>query len=119
MAGITGLTADAIRAARDFKIEALEVPAWGGTVFVRSLTLRDARVFQEVSAAAVSGTFNATDMVKIVAVSLCDEGGARLFTDAEIEDLAAKDLDAIRLVFDKAVQVIGLTKGGVEDEKKD
>lgn len=114
-----GLTAEQITAAKDFRIEPLEMPAWGGTVYVRSLSLRDGRVFQSVSASAAQGTFNIDDMVKIVAVTLCDADGRRLFSDDNIEALVEKGLDNIRVVFDKAVQVIGLTKSGVDEEKKD
>jgi hypothetical protein len=119
MTKMPGLTADQIRAARDYLIEPLDVPKWGGTVYLRSLSLQDARVFQNVSAAAAAGTFTTDDMVKVVAVCLCDENGTRLFDDNTVADLAAKDLDVIRQLFDKAVVVIGLSKQGVEDEKKE
>lgn len=113
------LTAEQIRAARDYLIEPLDVPKWGGTVYLRSLSLRDARVFQQVSVSAAEGTFTTDDMVKVVAVCLCDEHGTRLFGDEAIDELAAKDLDVIRQLFDKAVVVIGLSKQGVDDEKKE
>ena len=113
-----GLTADAIRNARDFKIDCVDVPAWGGSVYVRSIPLRDLKVFYDASGAAAEGTFGPDEMVRVVAICLCDESGVRLFSDDQVSELAEKDPDAIRVVFDAAVKIIGLSRSGIEDEKK-
>lgn len=114
-----GMTAEEIGQLRDFRVQSVDVPEWGGTCYVRSLSLRDAQVFQDVSAGAARGTFTTEDICKIVALTLCDEQGNRLFSQEQLDVLLERNFQAVKRLFDASMQVVGLTASGVAQEKKD
>lgn len=95
---MAGLSKAAILAAKDARIERFEVKEWGGDVFLRTLsgTERDAfeDSFLEEKRKAVRERF--------LVLTLCDEGGNRLFTDEEIAELGRKNSTILNRIFDKA-----------------
>lgn len=103
-----------ILAANDRRVQAVEVPEWGGPVFVRSLSLREVFEFErEVKAAA-------DDLARATAVQLAfylgDEAGARLLTADEAAPLMDRNPLVIRRIIDAAQALNGL--GAREDVEK-
>lgn len=94
------LTREQILAAVDRKIEPIEVPEWGGTVYVRSLSgsERDALEWQ-VKQAAESGALGQNARARFAASFICDESGSPLFTENDIEALGAKSGAALDRVW--------------------
>ena len=99
----------------DQKIEQVEVPEWGGTVFVRSLngTERDAYETEMVR----FGTDGKPKEVrlqnmraKLCALTICDETGNRLFSDKDVDALGEKNAAVLQKVFGVAQRLSGLTK---------
>lgn len=111
------LTADQILGASDSRTETVSVPEWGGDVKVRTLTGRERDSFE---ASIVSG--KAVNMVnvraKLVARTLCDDAGKRLFTDAQIEILGDRSARALDRVFAVAQRINGLSQQDVDDLAK-
>lgn len=102
------LTREAILAVQDRKVEAIEVPEWGGTVHMRSASIREWQ--RAVDAARLPD--DKLDGVKyasaVLAECLCDEAGNKLFTLADLEVIEGKSRIVVQRLFDKALALNGL-----------
>ncbi len=105
----------AILAANDVKTEKVEVPEWGGDVYVRTLSGTDRDAFEDAYSREKMKNFRARFLV----LTLCDDKGARLFADEEIEALGAKSNVVINRLFDKAWSFNAFTPAEVEELGKD
>lgn len=112
---MAGLSKAAILAAQDFKVEKVTVPEWGGDVFVRSLSGTERDAFEESYVENKTKSFRERFLV----LTLCDENGTRLFSDAEIADLGKKNSIVLNRVFDKAWAVNALRTEDVDALGKD
>lgn len=106
------LTREQILEADDLKNQSVDVPEWGGTVLVRSMTGADRDAF-EASMMTVDAEGNRkADMgnmrAKLVALTAVNEAGALLFVPADVERLALKSAGALERVFVVAQQLNGL-----------
>lgn len=99
---MSSLNRDAILAVQDRKIEAVEVPEWGGTVHLRTASVRGWQ--NAVDAARIDG--DKIDGVKyaaaVVAECLCDENGDSIFTAADIAAIEGKSRIVVQRLFDRA-----------------
>ena len=111
------LDKQAILGADDLPVTTVDVPEWGGQVGVRCMTGAERDEFeQSVSDASKNGKVNIRGLKgRLVGLTLCDEAGARLFTDAEIADLAKKSGAAIDRLFKAAQKLNHLTDDDVEE----
>lgn len=119
------LTKEAILAAPDLSTERVTVPEWGGDVLVRGLSGTERDAFeQDIVQLRREGKKTVKDMdlhnvrAKLVARSIVDEKGARLFEDGEIEALGQKSALALQRVFEVAQRLSGLTDEDVEELAK-
>ena len=117
------LTKQQILAADDTKRACLKVPEWGGEVFVRVMSGTERDMFEaEVYGSADrngSGKLNLRNVrAKLAALTLCDESGNRLFTDADIVELGKKSAAALDRVFTVAQHLNGFSDKDVEDLAK-
>jgi hypothetical protein len=81
------LTAGDILGAQDVQFETVEVPEWGGSVRLRSLTARQIAKFVD-SKREDSATL-------AVALSIVDADGNQQFTEADCERLKDRNISAI------------------------
>ena len=116
------LTKDQILSAQDVVIETIDVPEWGGSVNVRSITAAERG---QIEAAAATfkethgkGDFAKTFTLKFAALALCDERGARLFKDEEVSALAQKNASVISRIAEVAQRLSGFTKKDMEELEK-
>ena len=112
---MAGLSASQIIAADDFKIEAIEVPEWGGTVYVKSLRGTDRDAFEESLSKEKDKPFRSRFLV----MTLCDERGALLFKPEQVAALGEKSSLVLNRVFDAAWAIIYFTPEKVEELGKD
>lgn len=78
-----------------------------GTVYVRGLSLREYDGFEMVvTEAKRSGLI--TLRAELLVRTLCDERGARLFADGDVEALAGLDQVALEPAFQAAAELSGL-----------
>lgn len=110
------LNAEMILAATDIKskVEAVEVPEWGGTVYLRIMTAgeRDAHEIEWMVAKEKGG--GVSDFrTKMLVRCLCDAEGKRLFSDAQIEGLKQKSGEVVDRLWKKSMVVNGLTDAAV------
>lgn len=115
------LTRDQILAAPDLPREEVDVPEWGGSVLVSGLSGTDRDAF-EASIVEVQGSERKMDLenirAKLVARSIVDDAGQRLFSDADVRKLGAKSAVALQRVFEVAQRLSGLTPADVKELAK-
>jgi hypothetical protein len=116
------LTRDEILKADDLKTEDVNVPEWGGTVRIKTLTgnERDEYEFRMVGS---NGQDRDENIRKIRSYLLCavlvDEAGNLMFPAInDIERIGQKSSKALQRVFDRAAAMNGLNKEDVESLAK-
>lgn len=115
------LSRDAILAADDVQFEDVEVPEWGGKVRVKSLTgkERDALESSMIVGKGKNANVNLNNLrAKLVARSVVDEDGKRIFTDDDIAALGAKSAAALTRVYEVAQRLSGITQEDVDELTK-
>lgn len=109
------LTKDEILAADDAQLEKVHVPEWGDDVFIRALP-SDERAMFENQQQTQNGRINMVNIYARYAVLiLCDEKGARLFTDAEAGKLGRKSGAAIGRVFKAGIRLNAMSEDDVKE----
>ena len=110
------LTRDAILSVSDLATESVPVPEWGGDVLVKTLTGAERDAFEQACENAKKGKSIALKELKarLVAMAVCDERGAALFTAKDIPDLNKKNSKAIDRLFKAAQRLSGLSNDDVE-----
>jgi hypothetical protein len=106
------LTKTQIFEVADLQSQTVEVPEWGGSVLVRSMTGADRDAFESsLVTVAADGTRQA-DMTnlraKLVALTVVDEAHNRLFEVSDVARLALKSAAALERVFDAAQRLNGI-----------
>jgi len=121
MAKVKILTRDAILQAEDLPRELVEVPEWGGCVYVRTLTgtERDAFEASVVEQRGKSTKMNLRNIrAKLVALTVVDEEGNRIFSDADVGQLGKKSAVVLDRLFEVAQRLSGLKDEDVEELAK-
>ena len=88
----------AIMAASDVKLEKINVPEWGGDVYLKTLSGTERDAFEDAYSTDRMKNFRPRFLV----LTLCDKDGNRLFTDEEVATLGKKSSAVIAKLFDKA-----------------
>ncbi len=105
--------------ADDLPKELVEVPEWGGEVYVRTMSGTERDTFE----ATIMGEDYSERNYRNVRATLCsltmvDEEGNRLFTDNEVGALGKKSAAALQRVFNVAQRLNGLSNEDVDDLAK-
>ena len=115
------LTRDAILQVQDLPTERVHVPEWGGDVLVRALTGAERDRFEQ---SIVEQRGNSTRMnlqnirAKLVALTVVDEQGNRIFKDEDVKWLGNKSAAALDRIFEVAQRLSGLRDEDVEELAK-
>jgi hypothetical protein len=115
------LSREEILRADDLTRERLEVPEWGGALTVRAMTGAERDAFESAILTRRGQTFDVNMRnvrAKLAAWTVVDEAGARLFTEADVEQLSQKSAAALQRVFDVASRLSGLSRADVEELAK-
>lgn len=111
------LSKDQILAADDMGLLEINVPEWGGTVFVRVMTVGERDSYENdwmVNKSSGVENFRSKFLQRV----LCDESGELLFKADEINLLAKKSARAITRVWDAAMKHNALTDSDVDELAK-
>ncbi len=119
---MTLLTRDQILAAKDLPHEDVPVPEWGGTVRLRGLTgdERDAYELSIIAGQEAVSKGKLTDAhirSSLVALSIIDENGKRVFAESDIAALGAKSVAALDRCYAAAQRLSRLSKKDIEELK--
>lgn len=105
------LNRDSILSADDLPREEVQVPEWGGSVFVRTMNGSERDRFEhawrENPGRDVRG--------RVAALTICDETGKPLFTEADVARLGTKSSAALNRILAVSMRLSGLTKQDVEE----
>ena len=111
---MTILSKEAILQANDIKKVLVEVPEWGGQVYVRSMTAIQRDKFE----LAVQEKKIQNWRALIASQTICDENGNTLFNEQDINALSQKSASALSRVFDKAIELSRFTNEDIEELEK-
>jgi hypothetical protein len=108
------LSKSQILAARDHQVEKVDVPEWGGFVFVRVMTAGERDQFERKFTQDRYGNIRAY----VAAATVCDDEGNLLFEKADIDVLATKSGAAVDRLFDVALRINKLRKKDIDELEK-
>ena len=109
------LNRDQILGADDRKVEPVECPEWGGTVYVRSLSGAERDALELTVSAAFKAGGNAVNArARFAAAFLSDDKGGALFTDVDVEALGNKSAVALERVWNAGQRLNGIGEAAVE-----
>lgn len=97
--------------AKDIRTKAVEVPEWGGTYYVRVINGKAREAFEEALAAEQRMK---NFRMKFLILTLCDEDGGTILTEADIDALGERSSVVINRVFETAWAINGFTKEAVD-----
>ena len=106
------LSRDQILTADDIETREVDVPEWGGTVRLKSLTGRERDAFEASNRILRGKEFvpNPVDIrARLVIRALVDETGNRLFKDTEAGALGAKSGAVLDRLYDIVAEMSGMT----------
>lgn len=111
---------DRILAADDISRESLEVPQWGVTLEIRTMTAVQRSGMLKASALEGGGVdIDRLYPMLIVACAFDPETGEPVFTSSDIGALQEKSSAAVELVAQHAMKMSGMNVNAVDDEGKD
>ena len=100
------LTAAEIIGAKDRRRELVEVPEWGGSVWVQEISAADAEAMSD----------GAPSVVEFCAACIVDEHGERLFSSDDVSALADKSTASLQIIMEAFSRLNG--RDEVEDTGK-
>lgn len=115
---MASLTRDQILKQTKSKMKEINVPEWGGSVFIKVMSVgeRDRYENEWQHARGHGGYQNFS--TKFLIRCICEEDGTLLFTDADIEKLKNLPADAMRHLWDEAMSLNKLKSEDVEELAK-
>ena len=127
------LTKADILGANDLKTQVIECPEWGGSVTIRSLTAAQVQehsrsLFTKEVKNGMGGKTTTEYIVdpektsrsdaRLVSMSIIDESGAAVFTEADIEALMQKSSAPIRRIAKAQAALSGIAAEAIADAEK-
>ena len=102
---------DDILKAIDEKFLDVEVPEWGGTVRVRSLTgLQRSQLLKASQDESIEDWIE-----RLCAACICDENGNPVFKQEDVKELKKKNSAALNRVFNAADELNGISSKAIDD----
>ena len=107
-----------ILAVNDRVTELVEVPEWGGSVYVRTMSAaerdREERRIYDAQQGKKGSEAMANFRARFLALTLVDEQGTPLFTMREVDQLAEKSFAVVSRLFEVSQRINGVTKEEME-----
>lgn len=102
---------------RPLRRELVRVPEWGGQVLVRELTGEERDQFEAgLVEQRQRGGLNLKNLrARLVVLAVCDEAGARIFSDLDADALGRQGAAPVGRLYDVAARLSGLSRQD-EDE---
>ena len=97
----------------DTVIKKVHIPEWGGDVYVRSMSGEQRDQFE----ALIISNRNSVEnfRAKLASMTVCDESGNLLFTEADIKELSKKSAAALQRIFVASQKLSRITPGDVTE----
>lgn len=111
------LTKDAIRAASDLPREMVQVPEWGGFLYVRTMTGTERDAWETGLSKGKHVNLDKVRAKLAVAVA-CDADGKPMFDASDVDWLSEKSAAALQRIFAAASKLNCLSSSDVEELAK-
>lgn len=111
------LSKDQLRKAK-LRKESVQIASLDGTVYVRGMTGAELDQWQQESFHRREKSGNDTDPLStasLVAKTLCDEAGTRIYKDTEVGEVADLPAEVLTPIADVAARLSGITKSAKEE----
>ena len=121
IATVNLLTREQILEAQDIQTEIVEAPEWGGSVKVQGFTGTERDAFEDevVETKGKKISVNMRNIrAKLVAKSLVNGNGQRIFNDADIAALGKKSAAPLDRIFAVAQRLSGISSKDIEELAK-
>lgn len=109
------LTIEQIRERQKFPIERVEIPEWGGCVFVRTLKAGEGDAYEESLRNSKGKSSLRGARAKLVVLCACDESGRRLFDDSHVEEISNWPKGPVDRIVEVAMRLNRMAREEVED----
>lgn len=112
------LTRESILAKQDVVTDRVDVPEWGGHLFVKAMTGKERDLFEEslIVGRGKNREVNLRNMrAKLISRTAVNSRGEKLFTPTDVEVLGDKSAAALQRVFSKAQDLAGLGDDDVDE----
>lgn len=112
---------DFLSTSANLKRELVEVEELGGAVYIRELSAKQVlevndriKKMQKDTEYVTPG--NSIDlMALLISMTACDEGGALLFTESDVQSLAENNVNMLIALSAKALEIAGMSNAAIED----
>ena len=112
------LSREDILGADDIEIEKVEVPEWGGSVYVKGMTGKE-RGKLEAANVDQRGKNHRIKLIelreRIAVACVCDENGKLLFTQADVKLLSEKSAAPLQRIVEASNKLSGITEEDMEE----
>jgi len=99
------LSKDDIFKAKDFEIKEIEVPEWGGSIFIKSMS-------GYARAKLVADVQNKIDLdklqLRVLINCICDSEGKLLFSEADLQKLGTKNPEVLSMLEKECCKISGI-----------
>ena len=115
---MSGLTKEQIFGADDIQRVKLNVPEWGGDIWVQGMNgaQRDRFEASIVQQKTEAKGFNLANIrARLCALTICDEQGVLMFSEKDIDALSRKSAVVLTKIFLVAQQLSGIGDAGVKE----
>lgn len=116
------LSRDQILSVQDLVVEEVDVPEWGGSVFIRTMTGTERNTFEIEVVPGVTDGSNRMDVLnmreKLLVRVIVDENGEHVFSDEDIKALGQKSAAALDRLFEVAQRLNRLSAQDVAELEK-
>jgi hypothetical protein len=108
----------AILGSQDRPSKSVDVPEWGGTVNIATMSGAERDAFESDVCGGDGKVRTQNIRAKLLVRCIVDDAGGRVFTDADADELGTKSAAALDRLFDVARKLNGLSKQDVEELAK-
>lgn len=96
--------------ANDIKVQPIDIPAWGGTYYLRVISGKARESFEDSYSQEKMKNFR----LRFLVLTLCDEDGKPILSDADMDALGERSSVEINRVFDAAWKLNAFTQEAVD-----
>jgi len=112
------LSRDDILKVQDIQIEEVDVPEWGGSVFVKGMTGTERESFEKtiMDQRGKTSVVNMDNFrAKLVVYSTCDEKGNLIFKNSDVAALSEKSAAPLVRIAEVATRLSAIGKQDIEE----
>jgi len=112
------LSAQDILSCDDSMAQKINIPEWGGDVYIRTMSGSERDSWELHAEAQLDKTNSVNVRAKLASLTLCDEKGKRLFSDNQLAALGKKSGKALDRVYSASLKLNKVTDADIKELEK-